>query len=637
MADEGGKIVGATSGTYSGIDWMSNIIPQLVNIERRQIGIWERQKAEYKLEQDAWRDVNMRFSSLKDRSYDLLQDSTWKKVGITSSDNNYVTATGGGGAVAGMYDFRVRQLATNSTLVSSNDLNNHAAKRSSKEVISGASRRVNLATTTNPWTQFDNAIDGNITISNAVGVSAVFTISGYSSVQALIDAVNTDSTLNAGDRGVQLRYNSETDRFIIESTGSATVLGLNETGTNSFFKEVKITINHPDPPWTDQDGTKPGDDVGINPTVKLSEVNFDITLSDSGSFKVNGTTINWTKTGNTLNGIMSAINTSAAGVSAFYDESLDKMILSSKAIGAYNIEVKDISGNLATALKINNVACTLGQEAKFTINSTNDADEITKNSNTFTIAGVTFTLNKANTSTGTYGTNWYANTDGKTTVTVAQDLDAIKKSIKDWVDQWNSSMGFLRSKMAYDAAARKISELTGNGTAIGIQQQVYTLSTTRYDEKYNDTPILAKDMNQLAHIGITLGAFRSGSEGKLVVDDAVLTKALTERLEDAKKLFGVAKDGGKVKDYGVAYRVYKYTDDLTKLTGTIAGQINLYSNPHKTGLMDRIDQRIEDYEKYVKRYEMNLRKQFEAMEMTISQMKTQQNMFGAYLMGRMLR
>jgi flagellar capping protein FliD len=616
MAEES-PFIGATAGMYSGIDWMT-MIDQLMAIERRRILIWEKQKEDYKLEQDAWRDVNMRFSNLKDRCDDLLKDETWEKTKITSTDTEYVEAEDAGGAVAGTYDFRIRQLATPSVLKSSDELNTHASQVSQEEVISGINT-VDLTTTTNTWTQFDPDVDPNqvITVTTREGINYYTTeiwLGGVDTIEELMSAVST-----IGDANVLMRYDSERDRFILETEtlgGGGEIVSLTSTATTgNFWEAAKFQTG---------DINDITNETGIDPTVKLSEANFDERLStSSGKLKINGVTISWRDSWS-INTVMSAINTSAAGVNAFYDESLDKVLLTHKYTGPRSIEVYDEEGNLGAVLRIAGVDEEDGKSAVFTVNSTSADDEISKDSNTFTIGGVKFTLKKTNVTDSRY------EEASPITVTVERDIDAIKGAIEAWVEQWNSAMSFLRSKLHYDQLTQEAGELTGSGTALSIQNQIYTMTTDAYDEEYAGEPILATDMNQLAHIGITLGAFRGGAEGKLVIDDDVLTKALNERLQDVEDLFGVAKDGGLVKDYGVAYEMYEYTYDLTKGTGIIAGQIDLYTNPHKTGLIDMIDQQIEDYEEYLEEYEDRMRREFEAMEIAMANLKAQLQMLGVY-------
>lgn len=73
-----------------------------------------------------------------------------------------------------------------------------------------------------------------------------------------------------------------------------------------------------------------------------------------------------------------------------------------------------------------------GENAKFTINGL----ETERTSNTFTISGVTYTLK--------------SKFDTPVTVTVSNDTDTIFKNIKDFVDQYNSLIDAVQSKLNED-------------------------------------------------------------------------------------------------------------------------------------------------------------------------------------------
>ena len=75
------------------------------------------------------------------------------------------------------------------------------------------------------------------------------------------------------------------------------------------------------------------------------------TAPTAGTFTVNGVSINYTA-GETLNDVISSINSSSAGVTASYDSYEDQLVLSATARGPQSITVTDGTSNLATALRL---------------------------------------------------------------------------------------------------------------------------------------------------------------------------------------------------------------------------------------------------------------------------------------------
>jgi len=97
-------------GLSSGMDYNS-IIEQLIALERIPITRMTERKSLYKAQQDAWRDINTRLSSLDNKLSDLRLSSTFQGRAVTSSKAELVTATAGTAALTGTYSVKVIQLA----------------------------------------------------------------------------------------------------------------------------------------------------------------------------------------------------------------------------------------------------------------------------------------------------------------------------------------------------------------------------------------------------------------------------------------------------------------------------------------------------------------------------------------------
>lgn len=109
---------------------------------------------------------------------------------------------------------------------------------SSKELISGPSK-VDLS---KGWDQFDSGkVDGTVTIKTSKGTYTSDAVENYTSVQALIDEININTTKNP--TGVKIKYDDKADKFTLLGD-SEDVIILEQTGGNPLFFEIKMIAYH---------------------------------------------------------------------------------------------------------------------------------------------------------------------------------------------------------------------------------------------------------------------------------------------------------------------------------------------------------------------------------------------------------
>ncbi|MDA1275990.1 MAG: hypothetical protein O2960_18395 [Verrucomicrobia bacterium] len=101
--------------------------------------------------------------------------------------------------------------------------------------------------------------------------------------------------------------------------------------------------------------------IGINLslTTKLNESNLAGFNGANGSFKINGTTVNFNGS-DTFQDLLTKINDSGAGVTATLDQSTRQVTLTNSATGATDISVTGESTGLAASLGLTNRTTTLG-------------------------------------------------------------------------------------------------------------------------------------------------------------------------------------------------------------------------------------------------------------------------------------
>jgi flagellar hook-associated protein 2 len=173
----------------------------------------------------------------------------------------------------------------------------------------------------------------------------------------------------------------------------------------------------------------------------------------------------------------------------------------------------DFGLSAATATTIRKREITAGIDASISI----DGVSIKRSSNTISdvISGVTLNLLKKDTGT-------------TVTVRIEQDLNAISEKIRGFVDAYNDVSEYISKQQSYDKDKKKTGGiLFGEGTLSSIKSDL----TTTLVESISGA---ASDLSSLGLIGINLD-----NEGKLSIDQAILTNQLQTRFNDVQALFSI--------------------------------------------------------------------------------------------------
>jgi hypothetical protein len=169
--------------------------------------------------------------------------------------------------------------------------------------------------------------------------SGSFAINGKSiSIDTATDSVSTIvDKINAAGAGVTASYNSSTNKIHLVGTSDSEDLITVSNDTTGFLTAAKLSTNN-----TVRGNIR--DDQQV-----LSKTSQFATVS-TGSFTVNGKTISVDTGTDSLSSVVSAINNANAGVTASYDSTTDKVVLTAGADGSDPITVaNDTTGFLAAA------------------------------------------------------------------------------------------------------------------------------------------------------------------------------------------------------------------------------------------------------------------------------------------------
>ena len=511
-------ISSSLTSAYNSSSSLNSLVSQYMALERRPLNTLNTQKTNLNNSLNIHTDLKSKLTDLLTLSRELGSAETtsiYNSRTSSSGDATKVSASAGSGAAAGTFQVRVKQLATGASLQSTATLLTKPATVSSSKVAPG-SGTIDV-TKTFSTAGFSSAPAGTVTI----GAWTSDDLSTYSSVQAFIDAVN------AAGVDANMYYNKTEDTFYLESkTGDALTFSESEAGGGSgFFTQVKMRDTAL--PYAYHGTT---DATGIQSNVILNNANFDtaLTSTTTGKFKINGVEISYDTSTDTLDAVISRINSSTANVNAFYDTSIDKVIIKSNGTGSTDtITLSDVSGNLMNVLNLDTASATSGTDAKFTINSTSASDELTKSTNTFTINGINYTLN--NTNVTAYSDTTY------TTITVRQDTSALQSKINDFLTKFNAVTQYIKDKSGLDAYTKERGVFAGNTTFASLKGQLYRKLSEQV------TGLTSGNPDYLSKIGITFDSYLKAS----LSDTTKFNNAVSANSQAVQDLFnstnGVAK------------------------------------------------------------------------------------------------
>jgi flagellar hook-associated protein 2 len=491
----------AISGLASGMDWQS-LITALANAERIPENQWKTTQTKIDNRNAVFGNIKTTLSQLQ-TAIKALQDPTlYSSRTVQSSSNTVATAKTTGGANLGSFAIAITQLA------------NAAQWQGSANVSQALSPDGNLANITMGTAGFATAIS-----------AGTFTINGHSVSIATTDSLQQvfDRISSATQGAVTASYNSSTDRIALSSTapGQGIVLG-SAADTSNFLRVARLYNN----------GTGTISSTASLGTARLSTTmsgtNLTTAISDGGNgqgeFTINGVSITYQTSTDSIQNVLDRINNSAAGVTASFDAQNDRFVLTNKVTGDVGIALQDVTGNFLAATGVVGGALTSGQDLHYTING--GAEQVSQtNSITTESSGIT-------------GLTVTALQLGSTTVTVNSDTDKIKSALQAFVTNFNAVQSYISSQMSVTTATDgtvTAGLLTGDSEANGIASSLRSLAFSFVSAVQGSGGI-----SSLADLGIQT----NGKDKTLTLKDTTsLDSALANNLNAVAAFFTDSQNG----------------------------------------------------------------------------------------------
>jgi len=513
------------------------IISALLNVQQQPITQIQTQIKNVQTDQSIYSSIGADATALQNAAFSLSLQSTVQANAVTSTNSASVTATANPNVAAGNYTVAVSHLATSTTATSTAqlglaingttplsglNLSSPVTAGSFSVVIDGKVQQVNVDPTkslTDPngaLTLLQQTLTAGLQASDP-GISATATVSG-NKIQIQVSGGSAAHTISFGASGDSSNFlqamNLSTANATVTGGGSATmsssaVVGVAQTG--AILTQANLA-------------------TGLNNT--------------TGSFTVNGVSIGWDASQDSISSVIGKINSSSAGVTATYNANTDQLQLSNTATGQGAMALQDVQGNFLAAMNLapgTTNAEILGQNASLSING---GPTIYSASNTITNAIPGLSINALALTTG-----------APATLTVGPDVSGITKNVQTFVTAANKLITDINTTQQKDPTTGTYSFLLGDSTLTGLSNSVLNMITGQLTS--------SGAYQSLQDLGITTGAVGSqpGTTNGLTLDTTKLAAALAANPSQVAALFAgtVANNGFQ----GVGQQLNTYLNQQT--------------------------------------------------------------------------
>ncbi len=475
------------SGLATGIDWKT-IIDQLITVDRKKVNVLSDNQTKYKGRLDAWKSIASKLSGIQTSAASLKEASNFNTytAGLTSSSS------------------------TSASNILNTSVNSKANPGVYNIVVSAIAKSQKMSTTT-----FTSK-------TSALGYSGEFLINGKAlNVESTDTLVNLRDKINNLNAGSNPSYVTATI-LSVSDTDNRLVLTSDKMGTDGFSiqdastTDVLQSLGFTNATTSIKNSVSPSGGMSDKYTSTSTAVGTlnGLSSAPSGTVTIGDKTVSINLGTQSLTNIKSAIDAAApTGVTT--------TIESSTAAGVTKYQLK-ISGT-NTFTDSNNVLEALGilkgglansinagQNASITV----DGISMSRTTNTITdaIDGVTLNL---------------INNDAATTLTlsVARDIDAVKKSIQSFTTNYNEIVKLANEQFTYNADKKTAGVLSGDVTLTTVQSDLRSVLA-------NSILGLSSTMQSLSQAGVSVD-----SKGLVGVDDTKLTSALQSDFNAVKRLF----------------------------------------------------------------------------------------------------
>ncbi len=594
------------SGLASGMD-IDQIVSDLMKAERMPIDKMKKQKQTLEWQRDDYRSMNLLLSEFNNLAFNMTLQSSYSSKTVSSSDETKVKAAATSSAANASYTLSNVTMAT-------------AAQSISTSIDSSMDPTKSL------WSQ-RGSMDSSVWTEKTVEHAAITLSADTSTVKlakGAVSAVNQNTgTLNS----ISVTTDGTSKAYTVRIGTAAGIINSNEVFINEDTGEMTF-------------GTTLTSGSTIEAfSYQQNVLNFSVTTYDStgkatGNIQDGGSTPFEFDGSTSLNTLLTQISNSKVGISAFFDEGTNKVVMTRKDTG--NLSAADsgdgsnmvFSGGFLTGF-LQLAGDAKGTDAKFTLNGL----ETTRKSNTFTTGGVTYTLQN--------------NFTGDVRVNVSNDTQKVFDTIKDFVTKYNELIEKINGKIT-EERDRNYQPLTDEEREKLTDKQAEQWDVKAKSGLLKGDSILSSGLNQmrsnwyasvsgvsggfsqLTDIGISTSANYT-DRGKLVIegDGTKLKEAIEKDPQSVMDLF--MKSGSTTSEKGVVRRL---RDTITQTVSKVeqrAGRSTWTSEQFLLGRnLKSVNSQITSFESRLTQVEDRYYRQFTAMEKAIQNANAQSAQLSQY-------
>jgi flagellar hook-associated protein 2 len=552
----------AVAGLASGMDWQTTV-QELAAAEAAPETQWEQEQTTINTQNSAFSTIGSDLSALQTDLQNLENPDLYESATAQSSDGSVATATAASGTALGTYAFNISQLATAAQINGTTNISQVLAP-------GGDTSNVTIGTAgfSTPVTAGTFTVDGDqVTITTADSLQQVF-----------------DNIASATNNNVTASYNSSTDEITLTSADDSPIV-LGSAADSSNFLQVAQLYNN------GTDSVTSASALGhVNLTLSMSNSDLATAVTDGGNgqgaFTINGVTINYNASTDSIQDVLNEINSSNAGVTASYNPLNNSFVLQNDTTGDVGISLQDVTGNFLAATGLSSGTLQRGQNLLYTVNG---SSQLVSQSNTITSA-----------SSGITGLSVTALAAGSTTVTTSEDTSTITSAIQQFITDYNAVQSYINSQQVVTTASDGTvtpGPLTGDQTANDIATNLRTLS-------FSAGSGLTGSITNLGDLGIET----NGQDNTLSLSDTgTLDEALANNLSAVQSFFSDATNG-------MATQLSNYVTNITGPNGELTNhQADL------TTQYNNLSTQISNLQSKISSDEAMWTSEFEAMESAQSQ------------------
>ncbi len=571
----------ALAGLASGINW-TNIINDIAAADSAPITLWQDQQTTDNSQNAAYHTIGTDLANLQNDITALSTPSLFQSTTAASSDSSVATAATQTGTPVGTYAFAVTQLAT------------ATAQNGSTVGAQPISASDNVANIDLSSSAFADPITGGTFTVNGKTI----TVAPSDTLQAVFDQIST-----ATGGTVTASYNYATDEITLSSTAPIT-LG-SSTDTSNFLQATQLFTNGAPAVNGAYTVTSLNALAGININAPADDSNLATALTDGGNgqgaFQINGVTINYDSSTDSINDILQSINNSAAGVTATYDGANNRFVLTNNNTGSLGMTMQDVTGNFLAATGLSTGTLQTGTNLQYSLDG---SKTLTSTSNTVDASPE-----------GLTGLSITAQGTGATNIAVTPDTSSIATAITTFVNDYNTVQNYISSQTTLSTTTTSTAGATATTSKPGLLTGDIDVENVASNlRQLVDASPLSGLIENLNDIGIT----SNGNDNTLSTNSLVLNDALANNLGQVTQLFTAPTSG-------LAASVGSFLKDTLATNGILATkEQNLTSE--SAGLQTSIT----NLQSSITSQESELENQFVQMEDAINSINVDKEYLTAY-------